>query len=91
MTHASRNTTTGLLFEQHTKGEAIGIPLHKKELGKYYTEKTKKYYALSMVRPSKSNGLPADKEERAKRQKASIYFLVRQNQMKPILMKKIVF
>lgn len=66
MTHASRDTTTGLLFEQHTKGEAIGIPLHKKELGKYYTEKTKKYYALSMVRPSKSNGLPVDKEERAK-------------------------
>ena len=33
---------------------------------KYYTEKTKKYYALSMVRPSKSNGLPTDKEERAK-------------------------
>ena len=65
MTHASRNTTTGLLFEQRTKGEAIGIPLHKKELGKYYTEKTKKYYALSMVRPSKSNGLPVDKEERA--------------------------
>lgn len=43
MTHASRNTTTGLLFEQHTKGEGIGIPLHKKELRKYYTEKTKKY------------------------------------------------
>ena len=40
MTHASRNTTTGLLFEQHTKGEAIGIPLHKKELGRYYTDFT---------------------------------------------------
>ena len=50
MTHASRDTTTGLLFEQHTKGQASGIPLHQNALVKYYSEKTGKYYAYTSIR-----------------------------------------
>jgi hypothetical protein len=63
-THASRDTTTGLLFEQLVQGKAQGIPLHKKELGKYFTQKTGKYYSLTSIRPSAK--VPRDYEERAK-------------------------
>lgn len=62
MTHASRDTTTGLLFEQHTKGQASGIPLHQNALGKYYSEKTGKYYAYTSIRV---RGL--SEEEKAKK------------------------
>ena len=53
MTHASRDTTTGLLFEQRTKGQAAGIPLHKGALGTYFKEKTGKYYSLTGIRRPK--------------------------------------
>ena len=66
-THASRDTTTGLLFEKRTSGKASGIPLHKTELGKYVTKKTKKYYSLSLIHPGKNNGVPKDKNERAEK------------------------
>ena len=66
MTHASRDTTTGLLFESKIRGEARGIPLHKKEFGKYVKEKTGKYYSLSSIRPNKANGFPENKLARAK-------------------------
>ena len=32
MTHASRNTTTGLIFEEQVKGRAIGIEVSKHDL-----------------------------------------------------------
>lgn len=65
-THASRDTTTGALFELKVSGHAPGIPLHKKELGKYYTQQTGKYYSLSLIRANKAKGIPADKNEKAK-------------------------
>lgn len=65
-THASRDTTTGALFELRVSGHAPGIPLHKKELGKYYAKQTGKYYSLSLIRPSKAKGIPNDKTEKAK-------------------------
>ena len=65
-THASRNTTTGALFEMHTSGKALGIPLHKKELGKYFVKKTGKYFSLSSIRASQTKGIPKDKVAKAK-------------------------
>ena len=61
MTHASRDTTTGLLFEQRTKGIAPGIPLHKTELGKHYRKKTGKYYSLTAIR----NGMTDEEKAKA--------------------------
>jgi hypothetical protein len=66
MTHASRNTSTGLFFESGVKCLNEGINLSKKKLGKYYTEKTGKYYSLSSIRANKAKGIPSDKEEKAK-------------------------
>lgn len=65
-THASRNTTTGALFEMHASGNAPGIPLHKKDLGKYFTEKTGKYFSLSSIRANQARGIPSDKAVKAK-------------------------
>lgn len=64
-THASRDTTTGLLFEQRIKGKAPGIPLHKKELGKYVKEHTNKYYSLSSIRANASQGIPREPDKKA--------------------------
>lgn len=60
------NTLSGAYFEQITRGEAPGIPLHKKKLGAFYKEKTGKHYSLSLIRPGTKNGVPVDKAERAK-------------------------
>lgn len=51
------NTMSGAYFEQITKGEAPGIPLHKAELRKHYEAQTKKLYALSKIF-SRNTGLP---------------------------------
>ncbi len=65
------NTLSGAYFEQITKGEAPGIPLHKVELRKYFEAKTHKLYALSKIF-SCNTGLPTseipkDKLEKAKK------------------------
>lgn len=61
------NTQSGKYFEQITHGEAPGIPLHKKELSKYYKNNTGKYLSLSLMHPGKNNGIPKDKMERAEK------------------------
>ena len=43
------NTMTGAYFEQITKGEAPGIPVHKADLRKHYEQKTGKLYSLSKI------------------------------------------
>lgn len=53
MNNFSRDTSTGKLFELRAKGHAPGIPLHKKEFGKYVEKQTGKYYSLTRIRPSK--------------------------------------
>ena len=65
MNNFSRDTSTGKLFELRVKGHAPGIPLHKKELGKYVEKQTGKYYSLTRIRPSKKKGIPKDARERA--------------------------
>lgn len=67
MTHSSRNTSTGILFEQRVKGSAPGIPLHKAKLRKYYEKMTGGYYSLSKMFPNKHNDIPNDKMERAEK------------------------
>lgn len=67
MTHASRDTTTGALFEQRVSGKAPGIPLHKAALRKYYEKESGKYFSLSKMFPSKNNNIPTDKLERAEK------------------------
>ena len=61
------NTLSGAYFEQIAKGNAPGIPLHKKELGNFYKKKTGKHYSLSLIRPGSKNGVPKDKAERAEK------------------------
>ena len=60
------NTMSGAYFEQIAHGTAPGLPLHKEKLGQFYKEATGKHYSLSMIRPSKTKGIPKDKEEKAK-------------------------
>ena len=76
MNNFSRDTSTGKLFELRTKGKALGIPLHKKELGKYVKKQTGKYYSLTQIRPSKKNNIPDDPFKRAEMFKGQ-YILTR--------------
>lgn len=76
MNNFSRDTSTGKLFELRAKGKALGIPLHKKELGKYVKKQTGKYYSLTQIRPSEKNNIPKDPFERAEMFKGQ-YILTR--------------
>lgn len=76
MNNFSRDTSTGKLFELRTKGKALGIPLHKKELGKYVKKQTGKYYSLTQIRPNKKNNIPDDPLARAEMFKGQ-YILTR--------------
>lgn len=74
MTHASRDTMSGLLFEQRVSGKAPGIPLHKAALRQYYEKETGEYYSLSKMSPGKNNGIPHDKLERAEKFEGKFLF-----------------